>query len=118
MLSLYGVHIGLRAMRKHLAWYVERSGLDGAAQRQWRARFCQADDWRVVDRDIGAFFEALEVMAEADPPMSAPMSAPISAPMSAPKHAEMAAPVNAPKSKTTRLGRPRAAGPVSSEARP
>src|SRR5690606_33694282 len=29
MLTEYGVHVGLRAARKHLSWYLEAAGLDG-----------------------------------------------------------------------------------------
>ncbi len=59
-LSLYGVHVGLRVYRKHLAWYLRAAPLAAApaALKAESRRLCQADDPRVVFAGLAAAFGA------------------------------------------------------------
>ena len=64
MLQHYGEHLGLRNARKHIGWYLEKSGRATGVVKEWRRRLCTEDDpMRLVD-GIGSFYEdALEAAA-------------------------------------------------------
>ena len=40
MLSHYGSALGMRNARKHIGWYLETAGFDGATLKAWRRRLC------------------------------------------------------------------------------
>ncbi len=58
-LSLYGVHLGLRTFRKHLAWYVREAplGLDAAARKAESARLCRLDTPAAVFDGLERLFQ-------------------------------------------------------------
>lgn len=63
MLEHYGSGLGLRNARKHIGWYIERSGVHVEAARSWRRRLCTNDDARIVLADFVRFYdEAQEAM--------------------------------------------------------
>jgi tRNA-dihydrouridine synthase B len=64
MLDHYGAELGLRNSRKHISWYVERSGRAIGAVKAWRRQLCtESNPQRVLD-DLSAFYdETLEVAA-------------------------------------------------------
>lgn len=61
MLAHYGGGLGLRNARKHIGWYLERSGRPAAVVKAWRARLCPDDDARRVLDGLARFYaEAVE----------------------------------------------------------
>jgi len=54
-LSHYGRDIGIRAARKHLGWYVEKSPLEPERQGFWRKTLCQQSDPDLVMARIRDF---------------------------------------------------------------
>ena len=54
-LTHYGRHIGIRAARKHLGWYVEKSPLAPERQEYWRRRLCQQSNPAEVMAGIDEF---------------------------------------------------------------
>ena len=54
-LAHYGRHIGIRAARKHLGWYVEKSSLVPERQEYWRRRLCRQTDPAEVMAGIDEF---------------------------------------------------------------
>ena len=54
-LSHYGADIGVRAARKHLGWYVEKSPLEPARQSYWRKWLCQQSNPDLVFSAIRDF---------------------------------------------------------------
>jgi nifR3 family TIM-barrel protein len=64
MLAHYGAHLGLRNARKHIGWYLEKSGRETAVVKDWRRRLCTEDDPSRVLHDLSAFYdEPLEAAA-------------------------------------------------------
>ncbi len=63
LLDHYGVHIGLRAARKHLAWYLDAAEIDCPAGN--RRVLLTAEDTAVVLRLIGEIFREAEVRSAA-----------------------------------------------------
>ena len=64
MLDHYGVPLGLRTARKHIGWYLERSGRAAPAVREWRRALCTEDEASRVFSGLDAFYgEALEAAA-------------------------------------------------------
>ncbi len=65
-LEFYGVGLGVRMARKHLAAFIEKQEAfgDGAARRELRARICALDDPKAVKSALGALYaEAAEAAA-------------------------------------------------------
>lgn len=44
MLTHYGRHLGLRNARKHVGWYLERSGAEGDQLKAWRRHLCTEEN--------------------------------------------------------------------------
>jgi tRNA-dihydrouridine synthase B len=57
-LRFYGDALGLKIFRKHLGWYIEQAfcPADPAARRQTRARLCQIDNAKQVERELIALW--------------------------------------------------------------
>ena len=64
MLTHYGAALGLRNARKHIGWYLEKSGHGADSVKAWRRQLCTEDNpTRVLD-GLSAFYdEACEVAA-------------------------------------------------------
>lgn len=58
-LQHYGVETGRRAIRKHLAAYVEQNALPKTDVAGWRASLCQEDDPGVAMKFLDQFFDEL-----------------------------------------------------------
>lgn len=56
MLAHYGSGLGLRNARKHLGWYLDRAGCNGAALKAWRRRLCTSEDPDAVRAGLAAFY--------------------------------------------------------------
>ncbi len=64
MLSHYGSHLGLRNARKHIGWYLERSGRDPIAVKAWRRVLCTEESAGAVLSGLAEFYaETCEVAA-------------------------------------------------------
>jgi len=64
MLGHYGSELGLRNARKHIGWYLEKSGRAIDVVKAWRRRLCTESDPVRVLEGVGAFYDdALEVAA-------------------------------------------------------
>ncbi|MCL4767640.1 MAG: tRNA dihydrouridine synthase DusB [Hyphomicrobiaceae bacterium] len=63
MLSHYGSALGLRNARKHIGWYLERSGLATESVKRWRARLCPDDDADRVLAGLTSFYNQAEELA-------------------------------------------------------
>ncbi len=63
LLDHYGIHIGLRAARKHLAWYLDAAEIDCPAAN--RRVLLTSEDTAVVLRLIGEIFREAEVRSAA-----------------------------------------------------
>jgi nifR3 family TIM-barrel protein len=63
MQSHYGQSAGVRVARKHLGWYLERSGARGEVVKAWRRRLCTEDDPAAVRRGLAEFYDRLEEQA-------------------------------------------------------
>jgi nifR3 family TIM-barrel protein len=63
MLDHYGLELGVRCARKHLAWYVEKAlGVDPrhVSARHWRGRLCTSFDPAHVRGELERFYSRLE----------------------------------------------------------
>ncbi|MEO1207440.1 MAG: tRNA dihydrouridine synthase DusB [Pseudomonadota bacterium] len=56
MLAHYGSFLGLRNARKHIGWYLESAGCEGADLKSWRRRLCTAVDPNAVLDGLAAFY--------------------------------------------------------------
>ena len=56
MVASNGRTHGVRIARKHIGWYLARSGRPEAIVRNWRTRLCQDDDPAAVARGLAAFY--------------------------------------------------------------
>jgi nifR3 family TIM-barrel protein len=64
MLGHYGVELGLRNARKHIGWYLEKSGRAACAVKAWRRQLCTESNPTLVLQGLSAFYdETLEVAA-------------------------------------------------------
>jgi nifR3 family TIM-barrel protein len=64
MLEHYGTHLGLRNARKHIGWYLEKSGRASGVVKDWRRRLCTDDNPARVLDGLSAFYdEPLEAAA-------------------------------------------------------
>jgi tRNA-dihydrouridine synthase B len=57
MLSHYGVGLGLRNARKHIGWYLEKSGHAIATVKSWRRALCTEENADAVLRGLTAFYD-------------------------------------------------------------
>ncbi len=63
MLDHYGREHGLRIARKHIGWYLQRSGRGAGTVKRWRQELCTSDDDRYVVRRLGEFYADAREMA-------------------------------------------------------
>lgn len=64
MLSHYGEQLGLRNARKHIGWYLEKSGRAADVVKSWRRRLCTEESAARVLHGLSAFYgEAQEAAA-------------------------------------------------------
>jgi tRNA-dihydrouridine synthase B len=56
MLSHYGASLGLRNARKHIGWYLEKSGRAAETVKAWRRRLCTEESPARVLADLDAFY--------------------------------------------------------------
>jgi tRNA-dihydrouridine synthase B len=64
LLSHYGTSLGLRNARKHIGWYLEKSGRAADAVKAWRRTLCTDDSAPRVLQGLARFYdEAQEVAA-------------------------------------------------------
>ena len=56
MLSHYGVSLGLRNARKHIGWYLEKSGHAADTVKAWRRRLCTEESAERVLQGLGEFY--------------------------------------------------------------
>jgi nifR3 family TIM-barrel protein len=64
MLTQYGLRHGLNIARKHVGWYLAKSGRPADSVRAWRKRLCTAEDAGEVLRGLASFYaEAAEIAA-------------------------------------------------------
>ncbi len=64
MLGHYGEHLGLRNARKHIGWYLEKSGRAAGCVKAWRKRLCTEDNAARVIEGLSEFYdETLEMAA-------------------------------------------------------
>ena len=59
MLNHYGAFLGLRNARKHIGWYLERAGCQGAALKGWRRRLCTSVEPTEVHDGLALFYEMM-----------------------------------------------------------
>lgn len=57
MLSHYGAALGLRNSRKHVGWYLERSGVTSPLAKDWRRRLCTEDVPARLLAGLGDFYD-------------------------------------------------------------
>ncbi len=57
MLVHYGTHLGLRNARKHIGWYLEKSGRPADSVKAWRRQLCTQEDPARVLHDLAAFYD-------------------------------------------------------------
>ena len=57
MLHHYGEALGLRNARKHIGWYLEKSGRPLETVKAWRRRLCTEEDPRRALDGLAAFYE-------------------------------------------------------------
>jgi nifR3 family TIM-barrel protein len=63
MLVHYGAQLGLRNARKHIGWYLEKSGRPTECVKAWRRQLCtQENPARVLD-DLAAFYDDAQQVA-------------------------------------------------------
>jgi len=63
MLSHYGSSLGLRNARKHIGWYLERSGHGSDIVKAWRRRLCTDESPPSVLRGLASFYDQAEEAA-------------------------------------------------------
>jgi tRNA-dihydrouridine synthase B len=64
MLSHYGVSLGLRNARKHIGWYLEKSGRATETVKAWRRRLCTEENAERALQGLDAFYaDACEAAA-------------------------------------------------------
>jgi len=56
MLSHYGVSLGLRNARKHIGWYLEKSGRAAETVKAWRRRLCTEENAERALEGLDAFY--------------------------------------------------------------
>lgn len=61
----YGSDLGVRNARKHIGWYLETAGFDGAGLKAWRRRLCTQDDPDQVIEDLDAAYVEAGAMRSA-----------------------------------------------------
>lgn len=59
MYAHYGTTLGVKNARKHIGWYLERSGADLAVAKSWRARLCTEAKPEAVLDGLGEFYDRL-----------------------------------------------------------
>jgi tRNA-dihydrouridine synthase B len=57
MLAHYGEHLGLRNARKHIGWYLEKSGRAIDAVKAWRRRLCTEENPARVLQGLSEFYD-------------------------------------------------------------
>ena len=57
MLSHYGEHLGLRNARKHIGWYLEKSGGSFDRVKAWRRQLCTEENPQRVLDGLSAFYD-------------------------------------------------------------
>jgi len=57
LLDHYGPFLGLRNSRKHIGWYLARTGEDEATVKAWRRLLCTDDEPRSVLNNLSAFYD-------------------------------------------------------------
>jgi len=63
MLKHHGSERGLRSARKHVGWYLEKSGQPQAVVKEWRRRLCTSNDAGQVLAGLRTFFEEAQERA-------------------------------------------------------
>ena len=63
MLVHYGAHLGLRNARKHIGWYLEKSGRPTDSVKAWRRQLCTQENPARVLHDLAAFYEDAQQVA-------------------------------------------------------
>jgi nifR3 family TIM-barrel protein len=63
MVADTGERHGLRNARKHIGWYLARSGCDDDTVKAWRRRLCTSESVREVRAGLGDFFEQAQEAA-------------------------------------------------------
>ncbi|MEM6497077.1 MAG: tRNA-dihydrouridine synthase, partial [Pseudomonadota bacterium] len=64
MLSHYGVFLGLRNARKHIAWYLDHGRLSVGETKDWRRRLCTSEQPNDVLAGLTEFFSTCRDRAE------------------------------------------------------
>jgi len=59
MFSHYGSALGLRNARKHIGWYLESSGAQGAFLKDWRRRLCTEESAASVLAGVASYFREM-----------------------------------------------------------
>ncbi|MDX2259064.1 MAG: tRNA dihydrouridine synthase DusB [Hyphomicrobiaceae bacterium] len=62
MLALYGEGLGLRNARKHIGWYIERTGVPPDVARAWRRRLCTSESPSAVLAGLAEFYQQAEAL--------------------------------------------------------
>ncbi len=65
MLAHYGEQLGLRNARKHIGWYLLRSGRAAGVVKAWRRRLCTESNPARVLQGLGAFYDETSLEAAA-----------------------------------------------------
>ena len=65
MLTHYGTWLGLKNARKHIGWYLERSGAAAETVKAWRRKLCTEDSAPLVLEGIAEFYRSVEPRVEA-----------------------------------------------------
>jgi tRNA-dihydrouridine synthase B len=63
MLSHYGTELGLRNARKHIGWYLEKSGRATEVVKSWRRRLCTDESVNRVLQGLADFYDEAEEAA-------------------------------------------------------
>jgi tRNA-dihydrouridine synthase B len=63
MLQHYGAQLGLRNARKHIGWYLERSGRPADVVKGWRRQLCTEEHPQRVLAGLAAFYDDAEEAA-------------------------------------------------------
>lgn len=64
MLSHYGVFLGLRNSRKHIAWYLDQGLLSVDDTKAWRRRLCTSEEPQDVLSGLSEFFSVCQEKSE------------------------------------------------------
>ena len=67
MLTHYGAHLGLKNSRKHVGWYLARSGAEPETVKTWRRTLCTEENAPKLLAGLAEFYRTVEPSAGVAP---------------------------------------------------